>query len=147
MSGPRRLWHRILDDPALSTLLLMGAYLAIVVTGLVGLGSPHDLAVSPLFGAPASVGSWMAIVGGTAGACSIPGGVWWLERGAVPIVIGAIGLRIYVLTFQWSAGATTWAEATMSAAWLTCIALGLLIRLLYIRGLALDPRRHHTATQ
>lgn len=95
MSGARRLMHRILDHPALANGLLIGVYLAAAATGIFGVWWPHALAAGAVYGLPAVGGSWLAILGGVAGAVSVPDGVWWLERGAVVLLAGAISARIY----------------------------------------------------
>lgn len=136
----RRFVHAVLDSPVLSAGLLIGAYVAIAVTGIVGLSYPHTSLVDPAFRLPSDAGSWLAVTGGTAGAAAIPRGVWWLERGAVALMVGAIGARIYSLVYQYGVGLASFAEVAISTAFLTAIACGLCVRLLYIRGLALDPR-------
>ena len=131
---------KLLDHPLTATLLLMAAYMGIAVSGVIGLLSPHTLNTDAKFYYPTAAGALLALLGGALGAASIPRGVWWLERGSIALMVGAILARIYSLGFQFSYAATTWAEAAISISFLSTIILGLLVRLIYIRGLALDPR-------
>lgn len=136
----RRILHAVLDSPVLSSFLLVGAYLAIAATGIVGLVYPHTLS-DIAFRVPALAGAGLALVGGVAGAASVPRGIWWLERGAIALMVGAIGARVYSLGYQHALDVATFAEMAISIAFLSSIVCGLCVRLLYIRGLALDPRR------
>lgn len=136
----RRLAKRVLNHPRTAVALLMLAYGCIATAGAVGLLSPHTLNDSDFYRYPSSVGAVLALLGGVAGAASVPCGVWWLERGAVSLMVGGLAVRVYSLGYQYSHGATTWGEAAISVSFLACIVLGLLVRLIYIRGLALDPR-------
>lgn len=135
-----RLIHRILDSPVLSAALLMGCYLTIAIVGVVGLLSPHPFMSDVALGWPTQAGSWLALIGGTAGAASIPGGVWWAERGAVVFMWGSLGAHIYSAGYRHHYGLISTAELITWMAFLVCIALGLGVRLLHIRGLALDPQ-------
>lgn len=80
------------------------------------------------------------MLGGSIGAISIPRGVWWLERGSISLMVGAIGARIYSLGYQRFYDVMSFGEVAISISFLVCIIAGLLLRLLYIRGLALDPK-------
>ena len=134
-------WLRaIADDPRTATLLLISAYGFIAVTGIVGITLPHALNGEARFYYPSFLGALLATTGGVLGAISIPRGVWWLERGSISIMIGAIGARIYSLGYQRFHEMMSWGEVAISISFLVCIMSGLLLRLLYIRGLALDPR-------
>lgn len=135
----RRFIHTILDSPILSAGLLAGAYTGIGVAGVAGIVWPHTLA-DVAFRVPAAAGAWLALIGGLAGAISVLVGMWWLERGAIALMVGAIAARIYSLTYQQVSGAASLGEVAISIAFLTSIMCGLCVRLLYIRGLALDPR-------
>lgn len=140
MCNMRKTVKRILDHPRIAVALLMGCYLGIAAAGLFRILSPHVLDVSDLYRYPAIASAYLAMLGGVLGAAAIPYGIWWLERGAVPVMVGSILVRIYSLTYQYSQGATTWSEMAISISFLTSIVLGMLLRLIYIRGLALDPR-------
>ena len=130
----------LLDSPATALALLVGAYAAIALTGVVGLLAPHTLSADQWFYYPSAAGALLALLGGALGGLSIPLGIWWLERGAIAFMLGAIGCRIYSLAFQLTHDASPLGEVLISIAFLASIALGMLVRLLYIRGLALDPR-------
>ncbi len=136
----RRLVHRILDSPILSAALLIGCYLAIAIVGIVALALPHPFVADGALGWPWQAGAWLGLIGGLAGAASVPRGVWWLERGAIVLMIGALGARVYSVGYLHRYGLVSHAELISWAAFLICIALGLCVRLLHIRGLALDPQ-------
>lgn len=134
-------WIRaIADDPRASVTLLMIAYSSIAITGLFGVTLPHTLNSEARFYYPSFLGALIAMLGGSLGAISIPRGVWWLERGSISLMIGAIGARIYSLGYQRFHEAMSYGEVAISISFLVCIMAGLLLRLLYIRGLALDPK-------
>lgn len=136
----KRMVSRILDSPILSAGLLIGCYLAIAIIGVVGLLNPHPFVSDAALGWPSQAGSWLALVGGAAGAASIPGGVWWAERGAVVFMWGSLGAHIYSFGYRHHYGLISTPEFITWTAFLLCIALGLGVRLLHIRGLALDPQ-------
>ena len=134
-------WIRVIaDDPRTSTTLLVIAYTCIAVTGIVGMTLPHTLNNEARFYYPSFLGALLATLGGALGAISVPRGVWWLERGSISLMIGAIGARIYSLGYQRFYEAMSYGEVAISISFLVCIMAGLLLRLLYIRGLALDPK-------
>lgn len=134
-------WIRIVaDDPRTSTTLLVVAYACIAVTGVVGIALPHTLNSEVRFYYPSFLGALLATLGGTLGAISIPRGVWWLERGSISLMVGAVGARIYSLGYQRFHEVMSFGEVAISISFLVCIIAGLLLRLLYIRGLALDPK-------
>lgn len=134
-------WIRIVaDDPRTSTTLLVVAYACIAVTGVVGIALPHTLNSEVQFYYPSFLGELLATLGGALGAISVPRGVWWLERGSISLMVGAIGARIYSLGYQRLHEAMSFGEVAISISFLVCIIAGLLMRLLYIRGLALDPK-------
>ena len=130
----------LLDHPRTVVVLLMGSYLGIAAAGLFRIASPHILDVTDLYRYPAVASAYLAMLGGVLGAASIPCGIWWLERGAISVMVGSILVRMYSLTYQYAQGATPWSEAAISIAFLASIVLGMLVRLIYIRGLALDPK-------
>lgn len=134
-------WIRaIADDPRTSATLLVIAYSSIAITGLFGVTLPHTLNSEARFYYPSFLGALIAMLGGSLGAISVPRGVWWLERGSISLMIGAIGARIYSLGYQWFHAVMGYGEVAISVSFLVCIIAGLLLRLLYIRGLALDPK-------
>jgi hypothetical protein len=61
---------------------------------------PHTLNSEVQFYYPSFLGALLAALGGALGAISIPRGVWWLERGSISLMVGAIGARIYSLGYQ-----------------------------------------------
>ena len=136
----KKLIKRILDDHRTATALLMAAYSCIAMAGLVGLAFPHTLNDAEFYRYPSAMGAVLVLLGGAAGSASVPKGLWWVERGAVALMVGGILSRVYSLGYQFTHGATTGGEAAVSVSFLLCIVLGLLVRLIYIRGLALDPR-------
>lgn len=136
----KHLMKAVLDSPATAVALLTCSYLAIAVAGVVGLVSPHILSTDTRFYYPSAFGALLALLGGVLGAAAIPRGVWWLERGAISCMVGAIGCRIYSLAYQLAHEVAPLGEVLISIAFLSAIVLGMLVRLLYIRGLALDPR-------
>ena len=134
-------WIRIIaDDPRMSTTLLVIAYTCIAVTGIVGMILPHTLNSEARFYYPSLLGALLATLGGALGAISVPRGMWWLERGSISLMVGAIGARIYSLGYQRLYEVMSFGEVAISISFLVCIVAGLLLRLLYIRGLALDPK-------
>ena len=134
-------WIRVIaDDPRTSTTLLVVAYTCIAVTGIVGMTLPHTLNNEARFYYPSFLGALLATLGGVLGAISVPRGVWWLERGSISLMAGAVVARIYSLGYQWFHAVMSYGEVAISISFLVCIIAGLLLRLLYIRGLALDPK-------
>lgn len=134
-------WFRaIADDPRTSATLLVIAYTCIAVTGIVGMTLPHALNNEARFYYPSFLGALLATLGGALGAISVPRGVWWLERGSISLMVGAIGARIYSLGYQWFHAVMSYGEVAISISFLVAIMAGMLLRLLYIRGLALDPK-------
>ena len=134
-------WIRVIaDDPRTSTTLLVVAYTCIAVTGIVGMTLPHTLNNEARFYYPSFLGALLATLGGVLGAISVPRGVWWLERGSISLMAGAVVARIYSLGYQWVHAVMGYGEVAISISFLVCIIAGLLLRLLYIRGLALDPK-------
>jgi hypothetical protein len=134
-------WIRaIADDPRASATLLIIAYSSIAITGLFGVALPHTLNSEARFYYPSFLGALLATLGGVLGAISVPRGVWWLERGSISLMAGAVVARIYSLGYQWFYAVMSYGEVAISISFLVCIIAGLLLRLLYIRGLALDPK-------
>ena len=134
-------WIRVIaDDPRTSTTLLVIAYTCIAITGVFGMTLPHTLNSEVQFYYPSFLGALLAALGGALGAISVPRGVWWLERGSISLMVGAIGARIYSLGYQRLYEVMSFGEVAISISFLVCIIAGLLLRLLYIRGLALDPK-------
>ena len=134
-------WIRVIaGDPRTPTTLLVIAYTCIAVTGIVGMTLPHTLNNEARFYDPSFLGALIATLGGVLGAISVPRGVWWLERGSISLMAGAVVARIYSLGYQWFHAVMSYGEVAISISFLVCIIAGLLLRLLYIRGLALDPK-------
>ena len=133
-------WKRVLDDPRVAPVMLAGAYLAIGATGVVGLLWPHTLNTDTRFYYPSAAGALLALLGGASGALAAWRGLWWMERGSISCMVGAIVCRVYSLVFQATHGTQAQGEVLISVSFLTAIVLGLLVRTLYIRGLALNPR-------
>ena len=134
-------WIRVIaGDPRTPTTLLVIAYTCIAVTGIVGMTLPHTLNNEAQFYYPSFLGALLATLGGVLGAISVPRGVWWLERGSISLMAGAVVARIYSLGYQWFHAVISYGEVAISISFLVCIIAGLLLRLLYIRGLALDPK-------
>lgn len=134
-------WIRVIaDDPRTLTTLLVVAYTCIAVTGIVGMTLPHTLNNEARFYYPSFLGALLATLGGALGTISVPRGVWWLERGSISLMAGAVVARIYSLGYQWFHAVMSYGEVAISISFLVCIIAGLLLRLLYIRGLALDPK-------
>ena len=134
-------WIRaIADNPRMSAILLVVAYACIAITGIFGMTLPHTLNSEARFYYLSFLGALLASLGGALGAISIPRGMWWLERGSISLMIGAIGARIYALGYQRLYEVMSYREVAISISFLICIVAGLLLRLLHIRGLALDPK-------
>lgn len=130
----------VADNPKTAAALLIGAYLFVGVTGIVGLIAPHQLNADLRFYYPSAFGALLAMLGGSLGALAIPRGVWWLERGAIAFMVGGVGCRVYSLGYQFYHDAVSLGEALISISFLSSVVCGMLVRLLYIRGLSLDPR-------
>lgn len=131
------LWLKV-QEPKIVTLYQTFIYLLLFLAGISALiQQPYTIA-DKLGLALATWWGVMATLGGLLGMVSCPPGIWWLEKVAIPLSIGGVG--IYALTLS-TLSYTQPAMKTIHIAMALMMVLHFAARYARIRKSAYDPEK------
>ncbi len=128
-----RFWL-LLQEPRSVTVMMMLIYISCIVLGAISLQEPQFPWDESLNALTRIMVNWLLITGGFLGVCSVPRGVWGIERGAIMVILGGFVTHLIWTLFDPMPG-VRWGQALR----ITIIGLFLVKRWLTIRASDLDP--------